>query len=779
MVLPTRPALPTRSVPDLDGPVDTAALSTENHKRIKTYIAKSRELGYALPADGNRTTRLGIEQAAREAGVRTSAMRAGRAPRAELDKYRSEAGLAIIVYDDNTSEHLRLPRAKERLLAAVATHAAATGVRPRTLEGNLSEILDLVAQRISLEPEKSIAGILDDLVVDGREGHLSLSRRALGILPKLPEWLDRPDRPPSELSDLEFPALLRIAIIKTKMSQAEVADISGLRLPNLQRWLRGERSPNARSFGGLRKIAQMAEWPEDTLIKAIRRIKSDSPHKIRKIDLPERFRGPEYAQLRHSVRLRLREDHLALPLKLYREVLAALCEKVLKERKVNINRKAMRNRNRIDRSLFSKLLTSKIEDYAQYLENRGLANNTISSYIKCIEGYFSFSLSENAPVDLRLQREKACLIHAGSPKLWDSFLAHREDVGRVTMEKPDFRVDRASVERMKFVESLFQSSDGYFAKSAQSVGNLETLGREHLYYVGSPDRHRDILYETRREIGNIRKQWMRRSRRPVRGRDEIDDLLSMPDPMIAVRAMIEYQRAVVNNLMEKGVGRTKLAREDGRRETSLYYATAVRKLITIHLLAQTALRVGMLPCLIMGYDEDAHFRIFSDRMPRLKIPASMFKNGKGQFFRNEVYERDLEDWFGFREDLELYLAVAHPRLVDDSDCNLLFPAWKEDAVVPMNPKNISMEIVKISRAAIGSDAPPEHRLIRRSSLTAHHFRDILATSVLKRTNRDYALAADAIHVSEQTCRQYYAYDSPELRQPELKAILADLGRSSS
>lgn len=38
-------------------------------------------------------------------------------------------------------------------------------------------------------------------------------------------------------------------------------------------------------------------------------------------------------------------------------------------------------------------------------------------------------------------------------------------------------------------------------------------------------------------------------------------------------------------------------------------------------------------------------------------------------------------------------------------------------------------------------------------------------------NRNYALAGDAIHVTESTARAYYAHDSVEKRRPELEKIM--------
>ncbi|MDF3351964.1 hypothetical protein, partial [Sulfitobacter sp. KE12] len=67
--------------------------------------------------------------------------------------------------------------------------------------------------------------------------------------------------------------------------------------------------------------------------------------------------------------------------------------------------------------------------------------------------------------------------------------------------------------------------------------------------------------------------------------------------------------------------------------------------------------------------------------------------------------------------------------------------------------------------------PPDKRLIRATHLRPHHFRDILATTVLHRTNRNYALAGDAIHVTESTARAYYAHDSVERRRPELEKVM--------
>ena len=52
----------------------------------------------------------------------------------------------------------------------------------------------------------------------------------------------------------------------------------------------------------------------------------------------------------------------------------------------------------------------------------------------------------------------------------------------------------------------------------------------------------------------------------------------------------------------------------------------------------------------------------------------------------------------------------------------------------------------------------------------------MATAVLHLTDRNYALAGDAIHVSEETARTYYAHDSVEMRRPDLEAVFRQMAK---
>jgi integrase len=182
----------------------------------------------------------------------------------------------------------------------------------------------------------------------------------------------------------------------------------------------------------------------------------------------------------------------------------------------------------------------------------------------------------------------------------------------------------------------------------------------------------------------------------------------------------------------------------------------------------------MVPLITVG-KPGCHLNWTKDGKLRLTIPAELFKNGTSEVFKSGPYVRDLVDREGFHADLKEYLDLARPRLLDGKTDDHLFLSWSAKngggAVSSQVTRN---ELTEITAGAIGINAPSEKRLIRENHLRPHHFRDILATSVLRKTNRNFALAGDAIHVTEETARQYYAYDTVEQRRPELQRILAGI-----
>lgn len=770
----TRAPLAEKSIPQEIIGNDTRAQATENRRRITSHLDFLKATKTALPADPTQPSRLGTANVAREAGVSLGILRPGHPLRVKVTEMISELGLAII-YIPPARDCLTVEKYHTLFRVLAPAEAQKAGIKTEAMTGFVDKLFNLIRYRIQNSNASLVAPIIAELREESITGLLDQPSHIILIIKNFENWIAQSAEPGKSftretLSAIAFQDLLRLGMENTGLSQSQAAKIASVRQSSVHKWLHDQRSPNQRSYKGLRHLSEHFGFPKNALIDSITRSRGGDGFRFRLDDFPPEYRGKSAKRLRNAVGSRLTDDDFQLSTETFREHLKNICVDTQNAFKNDLARKQMRNANRIVQDLFSETLIAELLAYCHDLSDRGRSKTTQNSYSNHLRGFFSFALSSNAPVHIRLDPAQSSIIHAASRALWDAYFVHLTNIGRSYMGQ-DFRISRAVADRMTAVAALFRE-DGYIDRTETLFSSLETLSSDFspkrkttLWHTFSGDVKLEAIYQN---LNKFRKIWVKdRSKPPVSGREEIADLLSRKDPMIAITKILSY-------LHQQKAGIRKWKINNGSRQLNHHYATILRKIVLIHLLSQTALRIGMIPLLTVGRPGD-HLQWPVDKKPRLIIPSNLFKNGTSDVFKSGPYQRDLEDRENCYADLKEYLDFARPRLLDGSVNNHLFLSWsKKMGGQTVSHQVTGVEITNFTANAIGINAPAEQRLIRVNHLRPHHFRDILATSVLRKTNRNFALAGDAIHVTEETARLYYAYDTVEQRRPELQKIMANL-----
>lgn len=777
MLMPAREALPTRPIPNEIKGNDTREQAAANRRQVTAYLALLTEKRLPLPMDPTGVKRVGIAQVAKEAGVSLGVLRPGHPCRAIIEASAATLGLAPILKSPDDAD-ASIATCRRRFQTMAPMMAGKLGITPEAMSGFVAELFDCMTARADGDESTPASGLLEQLKEDEAAGMLALSTHARRIVRSWETWVltvrdDDLGGGDDAATEMAFHDLLSLALHRAQLSQARAAEISGVPQPTLHKWLHEERHPNRRSFKGLRKLAAFCRLPEDALVQAIARSTGGDGLRVRLDDFPEGFRASKWKQLRDLARGRLTEDDLHLPGTAFRARLAEICDALVPEFEDGIARKKMRDANAVDQNRLPDRLKAELACYQNELTIQGRAEATVTSYTNHLLGFFSFALSGACPAELSVDVDRLSIIHAGSTALWEAYFRHLNDIGRAHMGA-SFQISRAMVDRMSAVSAMFGPHgfiDGQPTLTAalREIGNIHVPMSDHLSW--SICSHDARLEATQIKVLKFQKKWKKLCSQPLTGRDEIADLLAQNDPLIAVRHCVAHLRAQLKTIRKwKGTG-------EGRRP-SHHYATALRKLVLVHLLGQTALRIGMVPSITVG-GAKGHLQWPRGGEPMLTIPAALFKNEASEVFKTGPYIRKLVDIDGFHADLKEYLEFGRPCLLAGAKDDHLLLKWSSaTGCGPVSAAVTRNEITALTAAAIGIGAPADKRLIRARHLRPHHFRDILATSILRRTNRNYALAGDAIHVTEQTAREYYARDTVEDRRPMLMEAFEGIASES-
>lgn len=779
MSLPYRRPLPSQPIATLINGNDTTAQAKENQRRTAAYLDLLRSRGLELPVAPGQSSGLGIARISEEAGLSLGVLRQGKPLRQQIERAITELGLATIVEARMDRDTMRLKECQTLFTAMAPAKASELGIKAEAMQGFVGQVFDLLKSRAKGNHNTAVLPIVRELQRDAEDDVLDISPHVRRILLEFDGWLalrDDPGRMLDEeaLASMAFSDLMLFGMDRAGLSQGRAADICGIPQSTLWKWLHQGRAPNVRNHAKLRVLARHFGFPEEALINAIVRLTSRDNTGLKGDDFPEEYRGRRFQDLRNSVKRHVTENDLCLSTQALRLRIAELCARNMEERRSALQRKEMRDTNRIDRSQFPAALCEELDRYGDYLEDNKRKSATRSAYRKHLEGFFNFAWSGHCPPNLRIPASEASLVSVASSPLWNAYFRHLETVGREKMGA-EFLISRTIVERMKSVEALFNLEEGFMQAHADFSVRLAQLGGHHLPGIPTGGGEMFLLRTIQAELNKLRRTWMKKSKKPTLGRDQIADLLALPDPLIAVRQ-------IVRDLRDQQAKIEKWARTDDTDAVprlNHHYATNLRKLVLIHLLGQTALRIGMVPDLTVGRHAAAHLQWHPNEPPTLTIPATLFKNETSEVFKDGPYRRVLVDIDGFFEDLREYLKLARPFFLDGSQDDRLFLTRKPGTGCgPAQANVLGPEITDITKRAVGIDAPPGKRLIRAPHLRPHHFRDILATHVLHATDRDYALAGDAIHVTEGTARAYYARDSVDQRRPRLESVLNKLAEGS-
>lgn len=760
----TRAALPTRPIPQLVVGHDTTAQARENRARIVQYLSNLAEQRLALPADPTRSSRLGIAQIGREAGVCIGVLRQGSPLRVEIETAEKALGLAAIAKDDRTFSSLSIKDLFERLRGSVDRIADDLGKSRENVDESLEDLEEILIRNAKGDPTANAADIIDDLRGAGDSSESSLPRRLKDMLAQLQTWVSASDAP-IDLEIVSFPDALAHVLGRHGGTQVAIAAELGMKPNTISRWLKGRSVPNARSFTSLRTLSSLAGLPEEFLIEAAFKFDTGQGPKLTKHDVPERFRHRSYRHIVADAKARLTDDDFALSTIALQNKIGSYCEEAEEQRQPGRDRHKLRLMNRIDRARFSASLKEDIAQWQSELRDNNRSPETVEAYSGLVEAVLAFALSDKIPSSLRLNAETARISHLASPVFLSHYFELMVANRRAAFGDPTSKICRTSVERVKAIQSMFHPIDGFIQKNRDRVDAIAELGGEHLFFDYCLSEPAKLLNRVHYEIGEVRKKWMKETNSPTAGKSEIADLLEERNPIRAVTAMIMAQRDIALRLLNSPRFSRSVMTQD-------QFSTASRKLIVLHVFAQTGMRVGMLPKLTVGRTLQHHLRVKDGCDPTFTIEASLFKNEDSPFFKEGPYKRVMQNFAGFAEDFRLYMDKARPILLDRKKSDTLFPVKGGS---PISASNLRDEIYKISANVIGRRAPPELRLVASGYLKPHHFRDILATQILHDSNRDYALAADAIHVTEATCREHYAHDTPEMRQPKLYDLLINMG----
>jgi|GEM_PF-4616770 len=770
----TRPPLPSKSIPDAIVGNDTRAQAIENQRRIAEYLDFLDTNKKALPADRNRPNRLSTAQVAQEAGVSLGVLRPGHALRVKVEEAIPILGLAVI-HVPPARDRMTVGQCHDLFRSLAPAEAKKLGFKSEAMTKFVDELFELIRRRAKDGNDAPDQTSIDALRKDAEEKLLDLPDQVLHIIENFHDWVAQSadlgaSFTQEALTAMSFHDLLSLGMENFGLSQSQAAEIAGIPQPALHKWLHENRFPNRRNFQGLRRLAEHFGFPSEALIASITRSHGGSGYHFRQDDFPPEYRGKGSKRVRDAVKSRLTDEDFQLSSEAFRSRISSLCSDISGAFEGDRARKRMRDANRIARESFPEALVEQLTEYIDDLNARGRAKATQTSYCNHLEGFFNFALSSNAPPDLRLKPETVSLLHAGSRALWEAYFTHLTDIGRAIMGAK-FCISRAIVDRMTAVAAMF-AEDGFIDRHPTFLSNLQALTVVHcpkrttqLWADLSADQKLEAVHL---DLQKFRKTWIKgRSQAPVNGRSQIADLLAMDNPLEAVTQILKYLRDRKAKLRKWETG------QEGKR-LNYHYATALRKIVLVHFLGQTALRVGMVPLITVG-KSNCHLRWAAGGKPELTIPAELFKNGTSEVFKTGPYHRKLTDRDGFYADLDEYLKLARPRFLDGKDDNHLFltRSYKEGGQ-PVSDQVTRHEIAEFTAEAIGINAPAGRRLIKINHLRPHHFRDILATAVLRKSNRNFALAGDAIHVTEETARQYYAYDTVEQRRPDLDAILENL-----
>ena len=735
-----RPALPTQPV----------VAREHRTRRLDAYLAHLAATHLPLPALAGLPDLVDRGAVAGEAGLDPADL----TPpdgflHHRLDETSSALGLATI-HPAPPSTVVSIGELRGVVIAAAFEDAVARKQPKKKLVRTLEDVFDAIALRAggrtapagpALEAMRRAlaagdvtgAATVDDVLCRA-EAVLAARETSAGAIAPI-DWRD-------------FGRRLSAAIGHAGFSQSEVARLVGMSVGSLNRWVRSEKVPDARMEHLVTKIESVLGLASGALTRLLvrrRRGQGRLPGYL----WPESHRGAENMRLRGKISKRL-PDLAGLDDDAIRQAIVMTIDAYEIATKPGRRQREKRVRNQITHA--SQRFDADVRDWEKWATTADAGGATRlrdpigAESVRAYRGFFRsiacFILSPGCPEALQRSPDDLRLAHIFAPTVLRAYFADRRSALQT-----DERENLAQIERLHSLQSALEFADGRVDLHAE-IARLED---EHL-----PDRRDLSDREWIRAIGaaieELRQTLRRSAKRPETVADRLEPILSLPRPLDVVDTIRAVQTAEQARL----------------RVGSMAWALAFRNRLLIALLAQTALRSATIGQILVE-GPDRHLSQVSGTW-RLDMPAAMFKSDSEVVFEKGRYRRRLVEDGHLAPLLGDYLRDARPILLDHRESDFLFVTTKEGPVIGMAAPVVQQTVVDITRRAIGSAAPIEHRIVGIDHLTPHHFRGILATSVLKETGST-RIAADAIHCTEKTLIEHYGRWAPSDRADALQHAL--------
>lgn len=743
-----RGALPHLVPAPPPGP-DKRAAALENEMRLADYIARLAARRLPLPADPQNPVRLHLAQVAREAGLRRESLVAGGRLRPHLDAASRLLGVGIVHLDPAAAPAATIAAAKARAFCVIRERAAAAGGLSRAGMDELRRLFSILEARAGA-PDATFAEALAALEEDARAGRVREATKRLAeiedlraLLASAPAEADLPE---------EFAPALEVTLGRLGLTVSRAAQIMDVASTNVSRWLSGDRVPDARFEPGLRLLERKAGLKPGALVGRIRRRRAGRA-RVSKDWFPEGMRGALYAAPRRRAVARRFPDGFGQ--RTQGDATAALAEEIQHleaKRAVSRLRDKKRRARRLDRDEIPMRFREDLASYLDWAQSseppqdiQRLRSPIDPATAHAYEGYllrfarFCLGPPHAVPAD------ELDLAHVASPVLWADYFRHlmRENVElAASLENAELlsrddregRLSRAHVERLHAVEGMLNPFTGYLSRHPALASRIAALPPELLPAHGRGGDIGAALRACAMDLAELRKSFGRVAREPVASKDEIDAILALPNPLCALAPLFN----------------TLHAERDTLRRGSLSWANACRSLVLLHLLSQTAFRVGMHNALRVSGPQP-HL-VPNENGFHLIVERELFKNEASIVFKEGPYRRELVDVFGAFDDIAEYLEVARRIILAGRRSDRLFVTAGSRGADGMIAHLARSVVYEVSERAIGLTAPGGGIVAR---LRPHHFRDILATAMLK-TSKNVFLAADAIHVTPETVLRHYA-----------------------
>ena len=564
------------------------------------------------------------------------------------------------------------------------------------------------------------------------------------------QYETRMTSPDGQLHYRSFSIRFAMALSATGMSQSELARRLGISLGTINHWVRGDRIPDQRYEAVVLQIERALDLPAGALVSCIVRRRAGQGRLPEHL-WPGHLRGRNNARLRAKITMRLPDitgfDDAAV------RGAILLTEKTWRlETRRGHRLLEKRRRNAIlhtsavfdaDVATYVRWATTENAD-GMFRARAPIRETSAATYANFLRQIANFALSSACPADLA-HRTNLRLPHVLSPRLLGAWFAdRRKGLGEGEQE------NLTQVDRLQCLNGVID----HVAECPDLIAILRAENEDLLPRDGLCS-DREFMARLKEAIDRLRLTLRTSTKKPTTGAHRLAVVLSAPRPLDVIDRILD---AIDEEIA-------------GLEPASIDWAIKVRDRLVIALLGQTGLRSETVGRVLYG-GAKRHLT-WASGVWHLDMPGELFKSSASDAFQDGRYLRDLVDDGRFNRYMDEYLRKARPVLLAGRISPFLFVTTRKGAVVGMAASVVQQMVVNFSRRAVGSAAPIDRRIAGLPYLTAHHVRDLLATSVLKAT-LDVRITADAIHSTEKNVLEHYVRWLPSDRAGQLNRALASL-----